>query len=223
MSRSLIFCVSPAVTAAGEMSRGRNRRPWCIAPTRPSSAPRRGGALREVMGTSPRVAKIGGRRARGRRSYLNAPVLSGFLLGDVIGGYGVAQACIGAVKACGWTPADTTVAIQGIGTMGAAWHLYEAGTREYLTLPQWRRRSSRRAGSLIVAANAARKISSAASRDPFGQRPHRPGRRIHDCLPATGTHHSCRLSGKGGGVARAITTGRPRCGIGVGVRVRTRR
>ncbi|GAF46969.1 hypothetical protein RW1_035_01150 [Rhodococcus wratislaviensis NBRC 100605] len=47
-------------------------------------------------------------------------MLSGILLGDVIGNYGVAQACIGTVKACGWTPADTTVAIQGIGTMGAA-------------------------------------------------------------------------------------------------------
>lgn len=65
------------------------------------------------------------------RSALNAPVPSGFLLGDVIGGYGVAQACIGTVKACGWAPADTTVAIQGIGTMGggAAWYLYEAGVR----------------------------------------------------------------------------------------------
>ncbi|MFC9549654.1 Glu/Leu/Phe/Val dehydrogenase dimerization domain-containing protein [Rhodococcus sp. NPDC056960] len=65
------------------------------------------------------------------RAALNAPVPSGFLLGDVIGGYGVAQACIGTVKACGWAPADTTVAIQGIGTMGggAAWYLYEAGMR----------------------------------------------------------------------------------------------
>ncbi|MBV6760270.1 glutamate dehydrogenase [Rhodococcus opacus] len=62
---------------------------------------------------------------------LNAPVPGGFLLGDVIGGYGVAQACIGTVNACGWVPADTTVAIQGIGTMGggAAWYLYEAGMR----------------------------------------------------------------------------------------------
>ncbi|QYB02684.1 glutamate dehydrogenase [Rhodococcus sp. USK10] len=62
---------------------------------------------------------------------LNAPVPGGFLLGDVIGGYGVAQACIGTVNACGWVPADTTVAIQGIGTMGggAAWYLHEAGMR----------------------------------------------------------------------------------------------
>lgn len=54
------------------------------------------------------------------RAALNAPVPSGFLLGDVIGGYGVAQACIGTVQACGWPQAETTVAIQGIGTMGAA-------------------------------------------------------------------------------------------------------
>ncbi|EKT78378.1 glutamate dehydrogenase (NAD(P)+) [Rhodococcus opacus M213] len=65
------------------------------------------------------------------RAALNAPVPSGFLLGDVIGGYGVAQACIGTVQACGWPQAETTVAIQGIGTMGggAAWYLYEAGMR----------------------------------------------------------------------------------------------
>src|SRR6185437_10835168 len=48
---------------------------------------------------------------------LNAEVPGG-LLGDVIGGYGVAQACLGAAGAWGWAPAETTVAIQGIGTMG---------------------------------------------------------------------------------------------------------
>ncbi|PQP19298.1 glutamate dehydrogenase [Rhodococcus opacus] len=71
------------------------------------------------------------RTLRRVRAALNAPVASGFLLGDVIGGYGVAQACIGTVNAYGWVPADTTVAIQGIGTMGggAAWYLYEAGMR----------------------------------------------------------------------------------------------
>ncbi|NIH82168.1 Glu/Leu/Phe/Val dehydrogenase [Amycolatopsis viridis] len=62
---------------------------------------------------------------------LNAPVPGGLLLGDVVGGYGVAQACLGAVSAWGWEPAATTVAIQGIGTMGggAAWYLHEAGLR----------------------------------------------------------------------------------------------
>ncbi|WP_167108702.1 Glu/Leu/Phe/Val dehydrogenase dimerization domain-containing protein [Amycolatopsis granulosa] len=62
---------------------------------------------------------------------LNAPVPGGLLLGDVVGGYGVAQACLGVASAWGWEPAATTVAIQGIGTMGggAAWYLHEAGLR----------------------------------------------------------------------------------------------
>ncbi|MFC4003604.1 Glu/Leu/Phe/Val dehydrogenase dimerization domain-containing protein [Prauserella oleivorans] len=62
---------------------------------------------------------------------LNAPVPGGLLLGDVVGGYGVAQACLGAASAWGWDHAETTVAIQGIGTMGggAAWYLHEAGMR----------------------------------------------------------------------------------------------
>lgn len=62
---------------------------------------------------------------------LNAPVPGGQLLGDVIGGYGVAQACLGIAGAWGWDGAETTVAIQGIGTMGggAAWYLHEAGVR----------------------------------------------------------------------------------------------
>ncbi len=62
---------------------------------------------------------------------LSAPVPGGLLLGDVIGGYGVAQACLGVVSAWDWAPTDTTVAIQGIGTMGggAAWYLHESGLR----------------------------------------------------------------------------------------------
>ncbi|WP_281172561.1 Glu/Leu/Phe/Val dehydrogenase dimerization domain-containing protein, partial [Pseudonocardia spinosispora] len=51
------------------------------------------------------------------RAGLNAEVPGG-LLGDVIGGYGVAQACLGAAHAWHWQPAQTTVAVQGIGTMG---------------------------------------------------------------------------------------------------------
>jgi glutamate dehydrogenase (NAD(P)+) len=64
------------------------------------------------------------------RAGLAAPVPGG-LLGDVIGGYGVAQACFGATHAWGWEPGGTTVAIQGIGTMGggAAWYLHAAGMR----------------------------------------------------------------------------------------------
>ncbi|OQO93800.1 Glu/Leu/Phe/Val family dehydrogenase [Saccharomonospora piscinae] len=62
---------------------------------------------------------------------LGAPVPGGLLLGDVIGGYGVAQACLGVVSAWEWTHESTTVAVQGIGTMGggAAWYLHEAGLR----------------------------------------------------------------------------------------------
>lgn len=53
----------------------------------------------------------------------------GGLLGDVIGGYGVAQACLAAAFVRGWDIGRTTVAIQGVGTMGggAAWYLHEAG------------------------------------------------------------------------------------------------
>jgi glutamate dehydrogenase (NAD(P)+) len=60
---------------------------------------------------------------------LNAPVPGGLLLGDVIGGYGVAQACLGTAAAWDWAVERTTVTIQGIGTMGggAAWYLHEAG------------------------------------------------------------------------------------------------
>src|SRR5699024_3475137 len=55
----------------------------------------------------------------------------GGLLGDVIGGYGVAQACIAAAYVRGWDLERTTVAIQGVGTMGggAAWYLHEAGVK----------------------------------------------------------------------------------------------
>lgn len=53
----------------------------------------------------------------------------GLLLGDVIGGYGVAQACLGVITAQNWDPSATTVAIQGVGTMGGgtAWYLHDAG------------------------------------------------------------------------------------------------
>ena len=52
-------------------------------------------------------------------------------LGDVIGGYGVAQACLAAAEVYGWANSGTTVAVQGVGTMGgaAAWYLHEAGMR----------------------------------------------------------------------------------------------
>jgi glutamate dehydrogenase (NAD(P)+) len=62
---------------------------------------------------------------------LHTPVPGGLLLGDVVGGYGVAQACLGVAAGFGWDEAETTVAIQGIGTMGggAAWYLHESGVR----------------------------------------------------------------------------------------------
>ncbi|MGY0498478.1 Glu/Leu/Phe/Val dehydrogenase dimerization domain-containing protein [Nocardia sp. FBN12] len=65
------------------------------------------------------------------RNGLNAAVEGGFLLGDVIGGYGVAHACLAAAVWWGRAPAATTVAIQGVGTMGgaAAYYLYEAGMK----------------------------------------------------------------------------------------------
>ncbi|AHH19144.1 putative glutamate dehydrogenase [Nocardia nova SH22a] len=65
------------------------------------------------------------------RHGLNAAVDGGFLLGDVIGGYGVAHACLATAVSWGRVPSETTVAIQGIGTMGgaAAYYLHEAGMR----------------------------------------------------------------------------------------------
>lgn len=53
----------------------------------------------------------------------------GLPLRDVVGGYGVAQACLGTANSLKWNPSVTTVALQGIGTMGggAAWFLHEAG------------------------------------------------------------------------------------------------
>ncbi|WP_075743500.1 MULTISPECIES: Glu/Leu/Phe/Val dehydrogenase dimerization domain-containing protein [Actinoalloteichus] len=65
------------------------------------------------------------------RAGLNSPVPGGYLLGDVVGGYGVAQSCLGVAAARGWHNSDTTVAVQGVGTMGggAAWYLHEAGMR----------------------------------------------------------------------------------------------
>ncbi|MEV5647264.1 Glu/Leu/Phe/Val dehydrogenase dimerization domain-containing protein [Nocardia sp. NPDC052254] len=65
------------------------------------------------------------------RHGLDAAVEGGFLLGDVIGGYGVAHACLATAVSWGRAPSETTVAIQGVGTMGgaAAYYLHEAGMR----------------------------------------------------------------------------------------------
>lgn len=79
-----------------------------------------------AIGRSGDEAATAARIVRG----LNAEVPGG-LLGDVIGGYGVAQACLAAAYVRGWDVGRTTVAIQGVGTMGggAAWYLHEAGMR----------------------------------------------------------------------------------------------
>src|SRR5699024_4933516 len=60
---------------------------------------------------------------------LSARTDAGLLLGDIVGGYGVAQACRAVMNARGWDGRRTTVAIQGVGTMGGgtAWYLHEAG------------------------------------------------------------------------------------------------
>lgn len=65
------------------------------------------------------------------RAGLGALTEDGLELGEVIGGYGVAEACLGAADSLGWPATETTVAIQGVGTMGgaAAWYLHEAGMR----------------------------------------------------------------------------------------------
>ncbi|MGH4024126.1 MAG: Glu/Leu/Phe/Val dehydrogenase dimerization domain-containing protein [Pseudonocardiaceae bacterium] len=65
------------------------------------------------------------------RAGLFSPVPGGYRLGDVVGGYGVAQSCLGVAHARSWVPGETTVAIQGVGTMGgaAAWYLHEAGLK----------------------------------------------------------------------------------------------
>ncbi len=65
------------------------------------------------------------------RDGLRAPVPGGYQLGDVIGGFGVAQACQGVANAWNAEPKELTAAVQGAGTMGggAAYYLDEAGVK----------------------------------------------------------------------------------------------
>lgn len=65
------------------------------------------------------------------RAGLHAPADGGYELGDVVGGYGVAEACLAIMQARYWLPTKTTVAIQGVGTMGGAtaWYLHQHGVR----------------------------------------------------------------------------------------------
>lgn len=57
--------------------------------------------------------------------------LDGVPLGDVIGGYGVAEACLAVAEHRGWRIRETAVAVQGFGTMGggAARYLARSGAR----------------------------------------------------------------------------------------------
>lgn len=72
-----------------------------------------------------------GRTLRRVQDGLAALTPDGLVLGDVIGGYGVAQSVLAAAETLGLAPAATTVAMQGVGTMGggAAWYLHEAGAK----------------------------------------------------------------------------------------------
>lgn len=65
------------------------------------------------------------------RAGLHTLTEDGLELGEVIGGYGVAEACLGVADSLGWEQEATTVSIQGVGTMGgaAAWYLHEAGVK----------------------------------------------------------------------------------------------
>lgn len=65
------------------------------------------------------------------RAGLDALTDDGLQLGEIIGGYGVAEACLGVADSLGWEQGTTTVSIQGVGTMGgaAAWYLHEEGVK----------------------------------------------------------------------------------------------
>lgn len=63
------------------------------------------------------------------RAGMDARVADGMPLAKVIGGYGVAQAALGAAHSFRWPLATTKVAVQGVGTMGgsAASYLHDSG------------------------------------------------------------------------------------------------
>ncbi|MGN6754336.1 MAG: Glu/Leu/Phe/Val dehydrogenase dimerization domain-containing protein [Intrasporangium sp.] len=60
-----------------------------------------------------------------------ATMVGGISLGDLVGGYGVAQACLAAAERLGKRPAEATAVVQGFGSIGgaAARYLAEAGVR----------------------------------------------------------------------------------------------
>src|SRR3569833_78639 len=95
-------------------------------------AQRRAADATDVDRPHHRRERLPGRAQPGlRRRHRRHPGAGGLLLGDVVGGYGVAQACLGVAAAWDWDVRETTVAIQGIGTMGggAAGYLHEAGMK----------------------------------------------------------------------------------------------
>ncbi|MDN5794777.1 MAG: glutamate dehydrogenase, partial [Intrasporangium sp.] len=72
--------------------------------------------------------------ASGSRAALAAAfgtMVGGISLGDLVGGYGVAQAGLAAAARLGKTPGETTAVVQGFGSIGgaAARYLAEAGVR----------------------------------------------------------------------------------------------
>ena len=67
--------------------------------------------------------------ARKRLADAFAETVGGISLGDLVGGYGVAQACVVAAERVGLAPSSTTAVVQGFGSIGgaAARYLAKAG------------------------------------------------------------------------------------------------
>ena len=205
------------------MSRGPGRRPWCIAPTRPCSASRRGGALCEVMGTPPRVAKIGGLKGSGEGVVSERPGAQRFSAGR----------CDRRLRSrpglhrCG----ESMWLDSGRHDGGNPGHRHHGGG-----LASVRGRYARVPDPASVATTfvpASREFDCGGERGPedlVGGIPRSvrptapPTRQAHSRLPPCDGYSSLLSVVWKGGVWRARSTGgRPRCGVGVGVRVRTRR
>lgn len=79
-----------------------------------------------VFATIPDAAK-----ARAAIAEAFATIIGGISLGDLVGGYGVAQACIVSAKRLGRRPEEMTAVVQGFGSIGgaAARYLAEAGVK----------------------------------------------------------------------------------------------
>lgn len=77
-----------------------------------------------VFATIPAAAK-----SRAALADAFATTIGGISLGDLVGGYGVAQACVATAERLGQHPDETTAVVQGFGSIGgaAARYLVEAG------------------------------------------------------------------------------------------------